>query len=111
MSKISRRHLVFEVERVQTFRRRVATYTAFCSECSSDSDFVDLSELAQTFEVSVAEAVLQLRARGVYMLHSTEGSISVCTGSLLMRSDSECQLLMKSLPPGSDSDRSKMGSE
>ena len=83
----------------------------FCNHCRYDRDLVELSDLAKTFNISVAEAVLQLRARGVYMLHSTEGGISVCTGSLLMRSDSECQLLMKSLPPGSDSDRSKMGSE
>jgi len=98
----SQRELVFEVERVQTVRRRVPTHVAFCEECQLESDFVELAELARTFEVSAAEAVLQLRERRVHMQHLPTGNIVVCTGSLLTKSDPEHQILTRSLPPGSE---------
>lgn len=102
MIDASQRHLIFEVERVQTVRRRVLTHSAYCEECSCKSDFVELAELARTFEVSVAEAVLQLRDRRVHMQHLPSGNIVICTGSLLTRAHPEQQILMKSLPPGAD---------
>jgi len=102
MTDASQRHLVFEVERVQSVRRRVATHAAFCDECRGDADFVDLSELSRTFEVSVAEAVLQLRARRVHMQHLASGNIQVCIESLLIRSDPDEQILTRSLPPVAD---------
>jgi len=101
MTGVSQRQLVFEVERIQTVRRRVATHAAICRECDCLTDLVHLSDLAQTFEISVAEAVLQLRARRVHMQHLPTGNIAVCTESLLMRSVPEDQTLMKSLPPTS----------
>ena len=101
MTDASQRHLVFEVERVQTVRRRVATRSAFCSDCHDKSDFVELSDLARTFEVSVAEAVLQLRERGVHMQHPPSGNIVVCIASLLIKSDPGHQMLTRSLPPAS----------
>ncbi len=101
MTGVSQRHLIFEVERIQTVRRRVATRAAFCDRCHVAANFVEVSDLARTFEMSVAEAVLQLRKRGVHMQHLLAGNIVVCTESLLMRSDPEHQLLIKSLPSGS----------
>lgn len=95
------RQLIFEVERVQTVRRRVSAQAAFCSECSAEADFVELSDLARTFEVSIAEAVLQLRERCVHMHHSSSDSILVCTASLLQRSCADNPMLTKSLPPSS----------
>ncbi len=99
MTKTPRRYLVFEVERIQTVRRRVAAHPSFCDECRRDADFVDLSELARTFEVSVAEAVLQLRVRRVHMQHMANGNIVVCAESLLIKTDPDNQILVKSLPP------------
>jgi hypothetical protein len=101
MTATFQRQLVFEVERVQTVRRCVPTIAAYCEECLCEFDFVELSEFARTFEVSVAEAVLQMRERGVHMQHLKNGNIVICTGSLLTRSDPEQQILIKSLPPGS----------
>ncbi|MEQ1762496.1 MAG: hypothetical protein ABL984_05035 [Pyrinomonadaceae bacterium] len=99
MTDAPQRHLVFEVERVQTVRRRVATRPAFCKDCHDNTEFAELSDLARTFDVSVAEAVLQLRERGVHMQHPPSGSIVVCIGSLLSRSDPDNQMLTRSLPP------------
>src|SRR5688500_14101879 len=102
MTEALQRHLVFEVERVQTVRRRVPTHPAFCDGCGGDADFVELSDLARTFEVSVAEAVLQLLGRGVHMHRPPSAVIMVCTAALLVRSGSDHQILTKSLPPATD---------
>lgn len=103
MTGTSKRQLIFEVKRVQTVRRKIETSSGYCRECCVQADFVDLSELATTFEVSVAEAVLQLRERGVHMQHHLEsGNIIVCISSLLSRCDGVDQLLTKSLPPAAD---------
>ena len=102
MTDASKRQLVFEVKRVQTVRRKIETSSGYCRDCAHQSDFVDLSELANTFEASAAEAVLQLRNRGVHMQHLKTGNIVVCTSSLLARCDRVDQILTKSLPPAAD---------
>ena len=96
------RQLIFEVKRIQTVRRKIETSSRYCLDCAHESDFVDLSELANTFETSAAEAVLQLRNRGVHMQHLETGNIVVCTSSLLARCDRVDQILIKSLPPAGD---------
>ena len=102
MIEAVKRQLVFEFERIQTIRRTIATHPEYCRDCHGQTDFVELSELSRTFEVSVAEAVLQLRERSVHMQHNPSGNIVVCTGSLLSRSDPDQQMLTRSLPPASD---------
>ena len=102
MTDTSHRHLVFEVERVQTVRRSIATRANVCGDCHHRTDFVDVSDLAQMFEVSIAEAVLQLRERRVHLQHLQSGSIVVCVESLLSRTDPDRQILTRSLPPAAD---------
>lgn len=99
MTASSPRQLIFEVERVQTVKRRIATLQAYCARCQAKADFVDLGELSRTFEVSPAEAVLQLRERRVHMDRTEVGDIIICVESLLQRSDPDQSILTKSLPP------------
>lgn len=102
MTGVSQRQLVIELERVQTVRRRVPTIRGYCTECRAASDLVDLSDLARLFEVSLADAVLQMRRRRIHMQHQVAGSIVVCAESLLVRSDPDLAMLSKSLPPSSE---------
>lgn len=102
MTGSTQRHLVIEVERVQTVRRRVPTVRGHCRDCRAAADLVELSDLAHLFEVSVADAVLQLRGRGIHMQHPSDGNIVVCTSSLLDRSGDDDPMLTKSLPPAAD---------
>lgn len=99
MTGVTPRQLVFEVERVQTVRRRIATIPGYCHECRAPADLVDLADLARLFDVSVADAVLQVRRRRIHMQHLSNGSIVVCADSLLLRSDPDHAMLSKSLPP------------
>lgn len=101
MTGVSPRQLVIEIERVQTVRRRVPTTHGYCRDCGSSVDLIDIADLACVFEVSVADAVLQLRRRRIHMLHLAGGNISVCVDSLLTRSDPDSPMLNRSLPPSS----------
>jgi len=101
MTGASRKQLVLEIERVQRVRRCIPTFRSHCSGCRAVADLVDLTELARLFDVSIAEATLQLRARCVHLQHLTNGNIVVCAESLLMMSSPDNQILTKSLPPGS----------
>lgn len=101
MTGTSQRHLVIELERVQTVRRRVATTRGHCADCHGPADLVELSDLANLFDVSVADALLQLRRRRIHMRHLGTGSIVVCADSLLTRTDADHAMLGKSLSPSS----------
>jgi hypothetical protein len=101
MTGVSPRQLVIEVERVQTVRRRIATILGYCRECRAPADLVDISDLARLFDVSVADAVLQLRRRRIHMQHLNSGTIAICVDSLLTRSDPDHAMLSKSIPPSS----------
>jgi len=104
MTGVSQRQLVIEVERVQTVRRRVPTTAGYCRDCRREVDLVDIGDLARVFEVSVADAVLQLRRRRIHMLHVSGGAIFVCADSLLTRSDPGHAMLIKGLPRSSAAD-------
>ena len=95
------RQLVIEIERVQTVRRRVPTTHGYCCDCRHAADLIDIADLARVFEVSVADAVLQLRRRRIHMLHLAGGNIFACADSLLTRSDPESPMLSQSLAPSS----------
>lgn len=99
MTGASQRQLVIEIERVQTVRRRVTTLRGYCRECRAPADLVELADLARLFDVSVADAVLQLRRRRIHLQHLSAGPILVCSESLLTRSDPGHAMLNKSLPP------------
>jgi hypothetical protein len=101
MTGASQRQLVIEVERVQTVRRRIATVRGHCVACAAPADLIELADLARLFDVSIADAVLQLRRRRIHMRHMPTGSIVVCAESLLTRSDPDHAMLSKSLPPSS----------
>jgi hypothetical protein len=102
MTQSAQRQLVLEIERVQTVRRRIATVRGHCIQCCAPVDLVELAELAGLFDVSVADAVRQLRRRRIHVRRLPEGSIVVCVESLLTRSDPGHAMLTKSLPPSSD---------
>ena len=102
MSRVSSRQLVIEYQQVKTVRRRIATILGHCPECRASGDLVLLDELARLFEVSVADAVLQLRRRRIHLMHLTGGALAVCIDSLLTHSDPDQAVLSKSLPPSSD---------
>lgn len=101
MTGLSQKQLVIELERVQTVRRRIPTRLGHCLDCREPADLVELADLARLFEVSVAEAVLQLQRRRIHMQHLDTGSIAVCAGSLLNRTEAGQAILNKSLPPSS----------
>ena len=105
------RDLVLEIERVQTIRRRVPTRRGDCQDCRCQVDLVNIADLARVFDVSVADAVLQLRERSVHMQHIEGDAILVCSESLLDRPSTQATLLSKSLPPASTSLHSTGSSE
>ena len=101
MTGSSQRQLVIEVERVQTVRRKVPIAAGYCRDCRCPVDLIDVADLARVFEVSVADAVLQLKRRRIHLLDLSASTILVCADSLLMRSDQDFPMLNRSLPPSS----------
>jgi hypothetical protein len=111
MMRGSPRQLVIEIERIRKVRRRIATILGYCRECRAPADLVDLEDLGRLFEVSVPDAVLQLRRRRIHLQHLGSGTLAVCVDSLLIRSDPEQAMLNKSLPSSSDSPRFTVSSD
>ena len=77
------REIVIEYERIQLIRKRAVAKSAHCRECSRNTDFASVRDVAELFELSQEDLIHFIQINNCHYRVAANAKIQLCVASLL----------------------------
>lgn len=83
------RNIVLEIERIQLTRKRCKSQPRFCSDCSTESDFIPAKEAALLFGTYPENLIHFIEINSSHYTKDADGAVFICVNSFLACVNSE----------------------